>query len=94
MGAREGNDLAIEVKSGNKDYIFSQKEHMIFQSKGHKNSKISCTITTRDIKDLSEEKELVIRNALKDAGSPIIGMLPAKSEIDEICIKFVLGAIK
>ena len=94
MGAREGNDLAIEVKSGNKDYIFSQKEHMIFQSKGHKNSKISCTITTRDIKDLSEKKELVIRNALKDAGSPIIGMLPAKSEIDEICIKFVLGAIK
>ncbi len=94
MGAREGNDLAIEVKSGNKEYIFSQKEHMIFQSKGHKNSKISCTITTRDIKDLSEKKELDIRNALKDAGSPIIGMLPKKGEIDEICIKFVLGATK
>jgi hypothetical protein len=94
MGAREGNDLAIEVKSGNKKYIFSQKEHMIFQSKGHKNSKISCTITTRDIKDLSEKKELDIRNALKDAGSPIIGMLPKKSEIDEICINFVLGATK
>lgn len=89
MGAREGNDLAIEVKSGNKDYLFSQKSHMVYQSEGHKSSKISCIITTRDIKDLSSEKEEELRKTLRKAGSPIIGMLPRKEEIDDACIEFI-----
>lgn len=89
MGAREGNDLAIEVKSGNKDYLFSQKSHMVYQSEGHKSSKISCIITTRDIKDLSSEKEEELRKTLREAGSPIIGMLPRKEEIDDACIEFI-----
>lgn len=94
MGAREGNDLAIEVKSGSKDYLFSQKEHMIYQTEGHKSSKISCTIVTKNIKDLSPEKNKELRMALEEAGSPIIGVLPRKEEIDNVCINFVLGVEK
>ena len=91
MGAREGGNLAIEVKTGKSQYIYSQKEHMILQSEGHKNSQVSCTICSKDIKDLSIEKETELRDSLKKAGSPLLGMLPKKEELDDVCIKFVLG---
>lgn len=89
MGAREGGNLGIEVKSGNKEYIYSQMEHMEKQAKGHKLCDISCTICTRDIKDLSSQRELELRNRMKEAGSPILGMLPRKSQLDQECICFV-----
>lgn len=91
MGAREGGDLGIEVKSGNKEYIYSQMEHMEKQAQGHKMCDVSCTICTRDIKDLSAEREVELRKRMKEAGSPILGMLPKKLELDVECIKFVKG---
>lgn len=89
MGGRKGGSLAIEVKSGRAEYIYSQTAHMEFQAKGHKSCDISCTVCTRDIKDLSPAQEEVVRNRLKAAGSPILGMLPRKSELDARCIRFV-----
>jgi len=91
MGAREGADLAIEVKSGQANYLYAQKEHMKKQALGHQSSGLSCTVCTRDIKKLSPEKEEELRNAMIEAGSPLLGMLPTKDELDNECIYFVFG---
>jgi len=91
MGAREGSDLAVEVKSGTDDYLWRQMSHMEFQAQGHRECEISCTVCSRDIKDLGSEREAQLRAAMRLAGSPIIGMLPYKREIDSACIKFVFG---
>lgn len=89
MGARKGGNLGIEVKSGFKEYIYAQSGHMEKQAKGHTQCDISCTVCTRDITDLSPEKEELLRTRLREAGSPILGMLPYKAELDEECIAFV-----
>ena len=92
MGAREGADLAVEVKSGKKEYLYSQMSHMQKQAEGH--TKLSCTVCTRDIKELSSEKEAELRKTMAEAGSPLLGMLPLKEELDAACIEFVLGEKK
>lgn len=89
MGAREGGSLAVEVKSGQSSYLFQQLEHMQDQAFGHQKCDASCVICTRDIHDLSSERENELREKLREAGSPIIGMLPRKEELDSTCIKFV-----
>ena len=94
IGAREGSDLAIEVKTGKSSYLYAQKEHMQFQSLGHLDSKISCVICSKDIKDLSIEKEEELRNTMKESGSRILKMLPYKEELDKVCIDFVFGEDK
>ncbi|MCD7826410.1 MAG: hypothetical protein LUH14_10710 [Clostridiaceae bacterium] len=89
MGAPKGGNLGIEVKSGKKEYLFSQLEHMEKQAKGHTKCDISCTVCTRDITDLPPEKENLLRDRLRTAGSPLLGMLPYKEELDRACISFV-----
>lgn len=89
MGARKGGNLGIEVKSGYKEYLFAQLSHMQKQARGHAMCDISCTICTRDITSLPPEKEQLLRTKLREAGSPIIGMLPYKAELDKECIEFV-----
>ena len=49
-------------------------------------------ICSRDIHDLSPEKEQELRDALRSAGSPIIGMLPSKDELDGTIWKQVCNA--
>lgn len=88
-GVPKGGSIAIEVKCGSSNYIYSQKDHMVFQAGGHKNANTSITICSRDIKDLSPEEEEKLREALREAGSPLIGMLPRKDEIDKACWKAV-----
>lgn len=94
MGAREGSDLAIEVKTGKSTYLYAQKEHMQFQSLGHLDSKLSCTICSKDIKNLGSEKEEELRKVMKNSGSPLFGMLPYKEDLDKVCIDFVFGEDK
>ena len=91
MAAREGGSLAVEVKSGQGNYLKAQKDHMVFQAGGHQASTASCTICTRNIKDLAPGEEEALRAALREAGSPLIGMLPSKESLDKVCIHFVLG---
>ena len=85
LGVAEGGSLAIEVKSGTPDYIYRELTHMVRQASGHRHEDASCTLVTRDIKRLSTEREAELRKALREAGSPIIGMLPTKAEIDRLC---------
>ena len=94
MGAREGGSLAVEVKSGQSSYLYQQLSHMQDQAFGHKSCDASCVICTRDIHDLSLEKENELREKLRDAGSPMIGMLPRKDDLDNRCINFVKGKLK
>lgn len=89
MGAPVGGSMAFEVKCGKAEYLYSQKDHMIFQSEGHKQADAQCTLCSRDIHDLPPEKEKELRDALRDAGSPMIGMLPSKNEIDQSCLDFI-----
>ena len=94
MGAREGGSLAVEVKSGHSSYLYQQLSHMQDQAFGHKGCDASCVICTRDIHDLSPEKENELREKLREAGSPMIGMLPRKDDLDNRCINFVKGKLK
>ncbi len=89
MGAPVGGSMAFEVKCGKAEYLYSQKGHMVFQAEGHKQADAQCTLCSRDIHDLSPEKEKELRDALRDAGSPMVGMLPSKNEIDQSCLGFV-----
>lgn len=92
MSAPAGGSIAIEVKCGQASYLYSQKDHMVFQSGGHQEANASMTVCSRDIKDLTPEQEEELRDALRSAGSPIIGMLPTKDEIDQACWDMVTGS--
>lgn len=94
MGTTAGGNLGIEVKSGKKEYIFEQLTHMEKQAKGHSQCDLSCTVCSRDIKDLPAEKEQLLRSRLREAGSPILGMLPRKAELDKDCIDFVKAKVE
>lgn len=94
MGAREGSSLAVEVKSGHSSYLYQQLSHMQDQAFGHQGCDASCVICTRDVHDLSPEKESELREKLREAGSPMIGMLPRKDDLDNRCINFVKGKLK
>lgn len=85
MSAPAGGSIAIEVKCGRASYLYSQKDHMVFQSGGHQEANASMTVCSRDIKDLTPKQEEDLREVLRCAGSPLIGMLPTKDEIDKAC---------
>lgn len=89
MGAPVGGSMAFEFKCGKADYLYSEKDHMMFQAEGHKKADAHCTLCSRDIHDLPPEKEKELRDALRSAGSPMVGMLPRKNEIDQSCLVFV-----
>lgn len=94
MGSRKGGDLGIEVKAGQKEYIYQQLEHLEKQAQGHIGCDVSCTICSRDIKDLSPEKQKYLREKVREAGSPMLGMLPYKADLDNECIEFVKSKVK
>lgn len=94
MGAREGGSLGIEVKAGHKDYLYRQLSHLEKQAQGHLDCDISCTVCTRDIKDLSPEREAMLRDKVREAGSPMLGMLPYKDDLDQDCVEFVKSKVK
>lgn len=89
MAAPVGGSLAFEVKCGKAYYLYAQKDHMLFQAEGHKQADAHCTLCSRDIHDLPPEKEKELRDALRAAGSPLVGMMPAKNDIDRSCLAFI-----
>lgn len=91
MAAPAGGAIAIEVKSGKKEYLVQQTSHLQFQAQGHQDYDASCTVCTRDIKELSPEAEKKLRDKLHEAGSPILGMLPKKEELDSSCVDYVMN---
>ena len=92
MGVQKGGSIAVEVKAGQEAYLRSQREHIERQAEGHEGYSASWTICTRDIKAMEERRQAEYRNALRGAGSPVLGMLPTKAELDAACIDFVFGA--
>lgn len=80
--APKGGTVAFEVKAGCSDYLKAQGDHLVFQAGGHRAANAAATICTADIHDLPADKERELRDRLKAAGSPIIGMLPRKKDID------------
>lgn len=86
-----GQSIAGEVKCGRASYIFHEKDHMVTQSFGHKEAAASLTICSRDVKDLLPHEEEGLRTALREAGSPLVGMLPRKEEVDRACWQAVIN---
>jgi len=79
---KEGGTLSIEIKTGQKEYLKSQKEHLIFQTQAHKKSSdASMILTTKDIYDLQDEEGF--REIFKDDCVSIIAGLPYKQELDQ-----------
>lgn len=89
MGAPVGGSMAFEVKCGKAKYLYSEKNHMVFQAEGHKQADAQCTFCSRDIHDLPPEKEKELRDTLRKAGSPLVGMIPHKNEIDHSCLELI-----
>jgi hypothetical protein len=89
MAAPVGGSMAFEVKCGKAEYLFSQMDHMVFQAEGHKQADAQCTLCSRDIQDLSPERQKALRDSLREAGSPLVGMLPKKNDIDQSCLAFI-----
>ncbi|GIW92903.1 MAG: hypothetical protein KatS3mg110_0944 [Pirellulaceae bacterium] len=89
MAAPVGGSLAFEVKCGKPNYLYAQKDHMRFQTEGHKEADAHCTLCSRDIHDLPPEREKELREALRAAGSPLVGMMPAKNDIDQSCLAMI-----
>lgn len=89
--APQGGSIGIEVKCGHPDYLYSQKDHLLFQSGGHKGASAAVTLCSADIRDLPDEKQRELREELDKAGSPMLGMLPKKDDMDEACWAYVNG---
>ena len=53
---------------------------------------IVCAIVYQLTRDLTPEQEEELREALRGSGSPLIGMLPKKDEIDKACWDMVTGS--
>ena len=80
--APKGGSLALEVKAGQYAYLQQQADHLVFQAGGHRTADASATICTADIHDLPKDEERSLRDRVRTAGSPMIGMLPRKHDID------------
>jgi hypothetical protein len=89
MSAPQGGSIAIEVKTGSPNYLYSERDHLEHQAKGHQSYSASFTVCTRDINDLEQEKQDELRGALRKAGSPLVGMLPYSSDLDDLCLNVV-----
>ncbi len=94
MSAPKGGSVAIEVKTGNSQYIYQQKEHMEFQSGGHRSSSASAVFCSKDVYDLKSEKEEELREAMRNSESPIIAILPRKKDIDVALNTFIVSDIE
>lgn len=91
--APKGGTVAFEVKAGQASYLKSQGDHLVFQAGGHQAANASATICTADIHDLPEAEERELRDRLRTAGSPIIGMLPRKRDIDRALYEAIVYGI-
>lgn len=89
--APKGGTLAFEVKTGHPAYLQSEKNHLVVQAGGHQKADASATLCSVDIRSLGEESESDLRNAVRDAGSPILAVLPKKDDIDQIVWEAVVG---
>lgn len=91
MGVRENGSIGIEVKAGQPNYIWSQRAHLETQAQGHVQCDASWTICTRDVSEIEAGKQQELRTTIREAGSPIVGVLPHKDDLDAACINFVFG---
>ena len=91
--APKGGSLALEVKAGRASYLRSQGDHLVFQAGGHRAANASATICTVDIHDLPEAEERELRDRLRTAGSPMLGVLPRKRDIDRALYEAIVYGI-
>ena len=91
--APKGGSLALEVKAGQASYLRSQGDHLVFQAGGHRSANASATVCTADIHDLPEAHERELRDRLRTAGSPMLGMLPRKRAIDRALYEAIVYGI-
>ena len=91
--APKGGSIALEVKAGQASYLRSQCDHLVFQAGGHRSANAASTVCTADLHDLPEAREREMRDRLRMAGSPILGMLPRKRDIDRALYEAIVYGI-
>lgn len=86
---KKGEDLYIESKIGNKEYIASQMEHMKKQIEGHHNAGSesengykSVIVVSADYKEISEEKRNDFEKHLKEVGTDLVVLDKTAENID------------
>lgn len=86
---RKREDLYIESKIGNKEYIASQMEHMKKQIEGHHNAGSesengykSIIVVSADYKEISEEKRNEFEKHLKEVGTDLVVLDKTAENID------------
>jgi len=84
-GVLANGTLAIEIKAGRKDYLFSELKHMQAQVAGHRGESASLCLLSRDLKDLSRARQRELRSGLRGSGSRVFAFLPRKEVIDQLC---------
>ena len=84
-GAPRGGSISVEIKTGQKDYIYAQLQHMRKQVGGHGGESASLCLVSRDFKDLPRDKQRAFRGSLHAAGSRVFAVLPRKEVIDQLC---------
>ena len=91
--APKGGSIALEVKAGRPSYLRSQGDHLVFQAGGHQAANASATICTADIRDMPEADARELRERLRAAGSPMLGMLPSKRDIDRALYEAIVYGV-
>lgn len=86
---KKGEDLYIESKIGNKEYIASQMEHMKKQIEGHhnagnesENGYKSVIVVSADYKEIIEEKRHNFEKYLKEVGTELVLLDKRAEDID------------
>jgi hypothetical protein len=91
LSVPKGGSIAIEIKTGHKKYLKSEREHMVRQAAGHADADAAVVLCSRNIRDLLPEDQAELRVAVKAANSRILAMLPQKDDIDQALWKSILG---
>lgn len=87
---KKGEDLYIESKIGNKEYISSQMEHMKKQIEGHHNAGSeseneykSVIVVSADYREISDEKRNDFEKHLKEVGTELVILDKTAENIDD-----------
>jgi hypothetical protein len=85
----EGGTLRVEFKSGGASYLTAEQAHMQLQAEGHREANAGMTVISKDLAGLPEAREQELRQALREAGSPIYQFLAEKAAYDRAAWRLV-----
>jgi hypothetical protein len=77
-----GGTLRAEIKAGQPSYLRQQVDHLKHQAQGHRMADGALTIVSKDVARMPPAQEALLRDALREAGSPVYKFLAPKDAYD------------